>query len=98
MVSSKERLRIARWIDNLIARINRQKGSINRLLLANIELAAALSEIADAENGPKNIGQARKRAQAALDSVAQAAAAIDGDKQESEEDRTIDEELKKHGH
>lgn len=98
MVSQNERQRLSQQFDRMQARIDRQKDAITRLGLANTEAVAALAEIADMDPGPKARGVWAKelrvvttRAQRALDSIAvKAAAAVDGDQGESNQDPTED--------
>lgn len=73
MVSGKERLRIERWTDKLLERINRQKGAIDRLLASHVELCAALFEIAESQLAAEEM---RQRARAALGTVAANSAAV----------------------
>jgi hypothetical protein len=90
MASSKERARWERWYEQVTARMNRQKMSIDRLVLINTECMAALMEIAAMEEpvGMEDDNRApamRKRAQEALDRVGEAAAATTGKAVESAE-------------
>jgi hypothetical protein len=99
MVSSKERIRIERQFDVMQERMNRQKESITRLLLANTEMSAALMEIADMDGSAPD-GQttpqeyAQERARRAIATVSRMAAATIPAEGEStgKQDPTTDEE------
>lgn len=84
MASTKERERWERWYDAVMARMKRQKKSLDRLVLINTECVAALEEIVDGDDGPRTIAQARRRAQEALERIGAAAAAETASVEESE--------------
>jgi hypothetical protein len=98
MVSSKERIRIERQFDAIQQRMDRQKESITRLLLANTEMSAALMEIVDmgerGDPGLLPIAPAVERARSAINSAARMAAATIPAEGEStgKQDPTTDEE------
>jgi hypothetical protein len=69
MVSSKERLRIERWINDLLERIKRQQSALDRLSAAMVEAVSALHEIKDMD-ALDSLLKAQARAQQALDDIA----------------------------
>jgi hypothetical protein len=68
MVSSKERLRIERWANKLLERLDRQKEALDRMSLAMTEATAALIEIRETDEWED--GGPRDRAKEALDYMA----------------------------
>lgn len=88
MVSGKERQRIARWIDNLNARIRRQKDALTRLVDANVAMTAALLQIANDKIEEEDfeledlVDRMQKVAQDTLAQIAEPAAAAEAEARE----------------
>jgi uncharacterized phage infection (PIP) family protein YhgE len=83
MVSSKERLRIERWINDLLERIKRQQSALDRLSAAMVEAVSALHEIKDMD-ALDSLLKAQARAQQALDDIAAMTAAAAKARSEAE--------------
>lgn len=102
MPSSKERLRWERWYDQVSARMDRQKASLDRTVLIITETVAALEEIAAGgatvgADGDAAYAWAKERAQACLDQIKDPAAATVRDVRESmESEEPIDDPRRKH--
>jgi uncharacterized protein YutE (UPF0331/DUF86 family) len=83
MVSSKERLRIERWINELLERIKRQQAALDRTSAAMVEAVSALYEIKDMD-ALDSLLKAQARAQQALDDIAAMTAAAAKARSEAE--------------
>jgi hypothetical protein len=84
MVSSKERLRIERWINELLERIKRQQAALDRTSAAMVEAVSALYEIKDMD-ALDSLLKAQARAQQALDDISEAESISVQDPNKSEE-------------